>query len=310
MHDAEDDTTTSRERYLPAAALAVLALIWGYNWVVMKWGLEYSPPFVFVTMRNALAALCLFLVLVVLRRPLRPPRPFGLVVLLGLLQTTGFLGFTFWALEGGGAGKTAVLAYTMPFWILLLAWPILGERLAGFQWLVVGLAAAGLLLVLSPWVLDDIFSSLLAVAGGFCWGASAVVAKVIHRRSDVDLLCLTTWQMIWGTIPLGLIALTELGEPVVWEGAFVVALAFNVVLANALAWVLWLWILRVLPAGIAGLGTLAVPVIGLVSGMLQLGERPTAVEALGMALIVAALALLSVATIRVNSRRAGEPGVG
>jgi len=273
----------------------------------MKLGLEYAPPFVFVTLRNGLAALVLLLVLLVLRRPLRPPRPYGLVALLGLLQTTGFLGFTFWALESGGAGKTAVLAYTMPFWILLMAWPILGERLAGLQWVAVGLAASGLLFVLSPWVLTGILSSFLAVAAGLSWGASAIVAKLIHRRADVDLLSLTTWQMLIGTVPLGLISLTGLGEPVVWSPDFVWALAFNVILANSLAWILWLWILRVLPAGIAGLGTLAVPVVGLVSATLQLGERPTVIEAVGMALIGGALALLSVATIRLG--QTGGPAI-
>jgi len=306
-HDAEGAENTggraiaaARNRALPVVALATLALIWGYNWVVMKLGLEYAPPFVFVTLRNGLAAAVLFVVLVVLRRPLRPPRPYGLVALLGLLQTTGFLGFTFWALETGGAGKTAVLAYTMPFWILLMAWPILGERLAGLQWVSVGLAATGLVLVLSPWVLDGITSSVLAVAAGFSWGASAIVAKRIHGRARVDLLSLTTWQMLIGTVPLGLISLTELGEPIVWAPDFIWALAFNVILANSIAWILWLWILRVLPAGIAGLGTLAVPVFGLLSAMLQLGERPTICEAVGMGLIVVALALLSVATIRLG----------
>ena len=55
-----------------------------------------------------------------------------------------------WALESGGAGKTSVLTYTMPFWLLLLAWAFLGERLRGVQWLAVALALAGLVLVLEP----------------------------------------------------------------------------------------------------------------------------------------------------------------
>jgi drug/metabolite transporter (DMT)-like permease len=298
-------------RYLPAAVLALLALIWGYNWVVMKVGLQDAPPFTFATLRNLLAALTLFAVLAGLRRPLRPPRPLGLVLLLGLLQTTGFVGLTMWALESGGAGKIAMLTYTMPFWLLVLAWPLLGERLTGLQWAAVTVSALGLLLVLGPWQLRGLTSSLLAVAGGLSWAASAVVAKVIHRRDAcaerADLLSLTTWQMLLGTVPLGLIALVELDDPIVWSGAFVGALAFNVLLANALAWVLWLWILRALPAGIAGLGTLAIPVVGVISAAVQLGERPSPVEAGGMALIVAALALLSAATMHTHTRLAPQP---
>ena len=75
---------------------------------------------------------------------------------------------------------------------------------------------------------------------------------------------------------------------------FAGTLAYNVVLANAAAWLLWLYALRVLPTGAAGLGTLAVPVVGVLAAWLQLGERPSGAEAVGMVLIIAALAVVSV----------------
>ena len=202
-----------RARDLGALALALLALIWGYNWVVMKIGLEYAQPFTFSALRTFLGALSLFALLLVLRRPLRPP-PLGYTIVIGLLQTTGFVGLLMWALESGGAGKTSVLTYTMPFWLLLLAWAFLGERLHGVQWLAVALALAGLVLVLEPWHLQGGFSSALAVAGGFCWAASAVVVKRLQARHEVDVLSLTTWQMLFGSLPLVLIAaLTWQGGP-------------------------------------------------------------------------------------------------
>ena len=131
-----------RGRDLGAIALALLALIWGYNWVVMKIGLEYasrsrSPP----CARSSAPSACSCCSLV-LRRPLRPAAV-GLTIVIGLLQTTGFVGLIMWALQSGGAGKTSVLTYTMPFWLLLLAWVFLGERLRGVQWLAVALAFGG-----------------------------------------------------------------------------------------------------------------------------------------------------------------------
>jgi drug/metabolite transporter (DMT)-like permease len=128
-----------RGRDMGALALALLALIWGYNWVVMKVGLQYAQPFTFSALRTLLGAVGLFALLLVLRRPLRPP-PLRWTIAIGLLQTTGFVGLMMWALESGGAGKTSVLTYTMPFWLLLLAWAFLGERLRGVQWLAVALA--------------------------------------------------------------------------------------------------------------------------------------------------------------------------
>jgi drug/metabolite transporter (DMT)-like permease len=282
----------ARGRDLGALALALLALIWGYNWVVMKIGLEHAQPFAFSALRTSLGALSLFALLIVMRRSLRPP-PLGYTVAIGLLQTTGFVGLLMWALESGGAGKTSVLTYTMPFWLLLLAWAFLGERLRGVQWLAVALALAGLVLVLSPWDLEGAFSSVLAVAGGFCWAASAVVVKKLQTRHEVDVLSLTTWQMLFGSLPLILIAaLTWQGGPE-WTATFVWALAYNVILGNALAWFLWLFGLRRLSAGAAGIATLATPVIGVTAAWIQLGERPTAGEAAGMACIVGALAIVT-----------------
>jgi drug/metabolite transporter (DMT)-like permease len=281
-----------RGRDLGALALALLALIWGYNWVVMKIGLEYAQPFAFSALRTFLGALSLFVLLLVLRRPLRPP-PLAWTVAIGLLQTTGFVGLLMWALESGGAGKTSVLTYTMPFWLLLLAWAFLGERLRGVQWLAVALALCGLVLVLEPWSLEGTFSSALAVAGGFCWAASAVVVKRMQARHAVDVLSLTTWQMLLGSLPLVLIAaLTWTGGPE-WSWQFALALLYNVTLGNALAWFLWLYALRRLPAGAAGIATLATPVIGVTAAWIQLGERPSGGEAAGMALIIAALAIVT-----------------
>jgi drug/metabolite transporter (DMT)-like permease len=294
-----------RARDLGALALLLLALIWGYNWVVMKVGLQYAQPFTFSALRTFLGAVSLFALLLVLRRPLKPP-PLVWTIVIGLLQTTGFVGLLMWALESGGAGKTSVLTYTMPFWLLLLAWAFLGERLRGVQWLAVALALAGLVLVLEPWRLQGSFSSLLAVAGGFCWAASAVVVKRFQAaHPDVDILSLTTWQMLFGSLPLVLIAaLTWQGSPD-WTLQFDLALAYNVLLGNALAWLLWLFGLRRLPAGSAGIATLAAPVIGVTAAWLQLGERPSAGEAAGMALIISALAIVTVRGVVAGRRDAG-----
>ena len=296
-----------RGRDFGALALALLALIWGYNWVVMKVGLQYTQPFTFSALRTLLGAASLFAVLLVLRRPLRPP-PLRWTIVIGLLQTTGFVGLLMWALQSGGAGKTSVLTYTMPFWLLLLAWAFLGERLRGVQWLAVALALCGLVLVLEPWRLQDTFSSLLAVAGGFSWACSAVVVKRFQAVHETDILSLTTWQMLFGSLPLVLIAaLTWQGGPD-WTPTFAAALAYNVVLGNALAWLLWLFGLRRLSAGAAGIATLATPVIGVASAWIQLGERPSAGEAAGMACIIGALAIVTARGLVAGRQRTLTPG--
>jgi drug/metabolite transporter (DMT)-like permease len=286
------ETSPTRTRDLGILALVLLGPIWGYGWIATKVALDYSNALTFAALRVPFSAACLFVVMLVLRKPLRPP-PLGWTMLIGLLQTTLFVGFVITALHDAGAGKVSVLTYTMPFWLLLLAWIFLGERLRGVQWLAVGLALAGLVLVVRPWAFADALAGVLTVLGGLSWAAAALVVKLFQRRHTVDVLSLTTWQMIFGSVPLVVAAaLTYSGGPD-WTFSFWWGLVYTVLLANAVAWFLWLYALHALPAGAAGLGTLSIPVVGVIAAWLQLGEVPTLVEGIGMVLIIAALAVLA-----------------
>jgi drug/metabolite transporter (DMT)-like permease len=276
-----------------AGALAVLSIIWGYNWVIMKQASSYAGPFQFAALRTVFGTIALFAILAARGQSLRLVAP-GRMLLLGLLQTAAFTGLSQWALVTGGAGKTAVLAYTMPFWLLLLAWPLLGERLRGAQWVAVALACAGLILIVEPWRLaSSLASELLAVLSGLSWAASAIVAKRIRASFAVDLLALTAWQLLFGTVVLVIVALLVPAPPLVIDTPLVLAVAYTALLGTALAWLLWLYVLDALPAGVAGLGSLAIPAIGVLAAWLQLGERPRTSELTGMLLIAAALAVLA-----------------
>lgn len=288
--------------YLPFGALALLALIWGYNWVVMKVGVRYSDPFTFAALRNFFGAIALFAVVVAQRGSLRP-QAFWLTALFGFFQTT-LSGLAVWALYIGSAGKTSVLVYTMPFWLLFIAWPILGERIRGIQWAAVVLALAGLIFVLDPWGLQGLWACVLAVGAGLAWAMASVLFKIIRRHHEIDLLPFTAWQALLGSIPLIVAALLTAPKAPTWNASFVAALLYNVIAASALAWLLWLYVLHSLPLGIAGISSLAVPVVGVIAAWAQLGERPGALEAVGMGLIVAALAILTAREVR-NSRQAG-----
>ena len=155
----------SRPTPLAILALVVLSLIWGYNWVVMKQVIQYVDPFDFSAIRTLLGAMVLFLVLILTRRSMKIVA-LRQVVVLGLLQTGAFTVLIQWALVAGGAGKTAVLVYTMPFWTIPIAWWVLGERIRGLQWLTIGIAACGLVLILEPWSMrGSPLSNVLALLG-------------------------------------------------------------------------------------------------------------------------------------------------
>lgn len=308
MTSRDDPSSTQRRaRDLGALALVVLAPIWGYGWVASKIAVGYSPVMTFSAMRTGLGAVCLLGVLAVTRRSFRPP-PLGFTALIGLLQTTAFVGLNTIGLAGAGAGKVAVLTYTMPFFLLLLAWGFLGERLRGLQWPAVVLAFAGLFLVVSPWTLEGLWPSLVTVLGGLAWAGSALAVKLMQRsHPHVDVLSLTTWQMVIGCLPLiALAVVTQSGWPQ-WTAGYVFGLAYTAVLANAVAWVLWLFALHRLSAGEAGLGTLVIPVLGVILSWVQLGEVPSRWEAVGGPLIIAGLALLAVHGLRAGRRGPAAP---
>ncbi|GAC1615282.1 MAG: cystine transporter YijE [Candidatus Elarobacter sp.] len=270
----------------------MLALVWGYTWVLIKVATHDASPYAVAGGRIGLAVLVLFGVLAATGRSLSPP-PFVPTLVLGLLQTTFFTLFQTVAVSMSGAGKVAVLAYTMPFWVALLAWPFLGERINGARWSALGLAAVGLAFVIAPLQSGSLVADTFAVIAGISWAASAVWAKRLRARLQIDLLSITAWQLLWGAIPLVAIALAR-HDPVHWTASLLVALAFMSVLGGALAWFLWLFILSRLPAGVAALASLATPVVGVLAAALQLHEIPSRSELTGMVLILLALAVNAV----------------
>jgi drug/metabolite transporter (DMT)-like permease len=283
-------------------ALIVMSLIWGYNWVLVKEAMRLAPPFDFSAIRTIGGGILLLGVLSWKGRPLRP-RNVPMTLLVGLLCTTVSVGAATWALVEGGAGKMAILVYAMPFWLILMAWPLLGERPRGLQWTAVALALAGLVLLLEPWdYRGDWFPSALAVASGLAWAASAVVTKRMDRLGEVDVISLSAWQVLFGGLFLAVVALAVPSAPIRWTPWMAGAMTYNVVLTSAVAILMWFYVLKVLPAGIAGLGSLATPVLGLFFAYALLGERFSFWEGWGGLLILAALALLVFQGLRNGNR--------
>lgn len=270
-------------------ALAFLALIWGYSWIATKVATNHASPLAVALGRSALGAVALLATLALTGRSLRPT-PFLPTAIFGLLQTTGFSLTMALAVSMGGAGRASVLAYTMPLWLSLLAWPVLGERIRTRGWVALGLAAIGLGLVATPLGARSFAASALPVLAGLIWAASAVWVIRMRRSVPHDLLALTAWQFVWGALALAPFVFL-LPLEVRWTVPFVAAMGFLAIFANALGWVVWLFVLSRVPASVAGIGSLATPVVGVGLAAVQLHEVPSPRELCGMACIVTALGL-------------------
>ena len=280
-------------------ALFLLTLIWGYNWIVMKLAIQYASPFQFAALRTFIGALMLFVVLFITKRPLKL-QEFPTMLALGLLQTCGFTGLLILALVVGGAGKTSVLSFTMPFWVLLFAWPMLGEKVQGWQWLAVIFALFGIVLIFDPLhIKGDGTSMLMALFSGISWAISVIVSKKLHqRRPELDLLNITAWPTLLGSLPIVVVALILPAPSIIWSQTFILTVTYSIFLSGSLAWVLWTYALQRLPAGIASMASMLIPVIAVICAWLQLGERPNKIELAGMCFIALALVIISTITIR------------
>ena len=286
---------TRRGAYL---ALVALTLIWGFNWIALKFALARADPVILNVHRTWIAVIVLFAILLWQRHPFWPTS-WVAVIVTGFFQTSVNFSATTLALAGGGVGRTSVLVFTMPFWTLVLAWPVLHERVRGSQWVAVAFALAGLTLVVEPWNWrGGLAPKLWAVLSGFGWAAGTVATKYFQRGRALDPLNLVAWQMLAGVIPITALPFL-LGTPAPqWSATYALLLLYVGAVSTGLAFLLWITILRFLPAGTASLNMFAIPVIALVSSMLVFGERLTPAEWVGIASIGAGLAIISMNALR------------
>jgi len=277
----------------PLLALLATILLWAYSWILMKEALAHAGPLDFAALRYLLGAAVLFVALVLARQSLRPP-PLLPTVLIGLCQTAAFQGLEQFALLSGGAGRVALLAYTMPFWAVLLAWWVLGDRLTPRHGLGLGLAALGLLCIIEPWrAMGSVLSTTLGIAGGVAWAAGTVLSKRLFRQQSVSVLGLTAWQMLIGGVALGGVALVVPQRAIQWNWAFIGELAYCAVLASSLAWWLWSIVLKRLSTTVATVSSLGVPIVSVLLAWPILQERPSAPEGLGIVFVLLGLVAIS-----------------
>ncbi|MGE8362774.1 DMT family transporter [Pseudomonas sp.] len=279
--------------------LLVLAiLVWGANWPVMKSGLEHIGPLWFAASRFALGGLCLFVVQLgtgTLRVPTRRDLP--LVISVGLLQMLTFTVLGTYAMLQVDAGRSAVLAYTTPLWVVPAALLFFGERVSRRQVVGVLLGLAGVIALLNPFSLDWsdtalLKANLMLLLASLAW--ALCILHLRHSKGDSTAYQLAPWQMLLATVPLLALAgyfegpFNGDGSRSLWLIALFVgplATAFCFCAVNAAS--MWLSSTSMSTA------MLGVPVVGLLMSSAFLGETLTADLIIGVLAIVGGIALIS-----------------
>jgi drug/metabolite transporter (DMT)-like permease len=256
--------------------LAITSIGWGFNWPATKFLLTELPPLTLRGVTGVLGALLLALLALVRGDNLTVAREiWPRLLTAGLLNVTGWMVLMGLALLWLPASEAALIAYTMPVWASLIAWPVLGERPTLLRTAALVMAFAGLASIMGGNGFAASEAKLPGIVMALAGAAGFALGTVLLKKYPIRLPPLTAaaWQIGLGCLPVAIAGLlletTHLSKvtPLGWG-----LLVYSVVGQFCIAYVSWFAALARLPASVAAIGTMAVPVIGVVTSALALGE--------------------------------------
>ncbi|MCH5586574.1 DMT family transporter [Shimazuella sp. AN120528] len=270
--------------------IITVTLIWGYTWVTMKIGLHDIPPFLFSSLRLLIGGLTLFGVQGFMKKPLFPNKStWKNIIIMSLFMSIGYMGLLTFGMQFVNSGQSSVLVYTMPIIVSLLAHFLLNEKLNTIKIIGLIIGVIGLVSILGQSLLnlhmDSVFfGKILILCSALSWALANIFTKA--RLAGSDIVLFTAWQLLLGAILLfGISSLTESTKAVTWTTSSISTLLFNGIFSTAFTFVAWFWILEKIKASVASITLMAVPILGLFFGWLQLGEPITVNIVVGAILI-------------------------
>ena len=255
--------------------LVLLTLVWGINWPIMKLGVTGFPPLTFRTLCLWLGTPVLGLALLAMRVPFRIPREhWRELLVLAVFNMFIWHGMIIIAVQSLSSGRSAILGYTMPMFSAVLGAWFFGNRLARRAW--AGVAAATLGVVLLLWhefthLTGRPDGVLLALVAASTW---ALGTQLLRRtKMPVPTLAISFWMTAMTAVVMTVLAVTFEQDrwiapsPTHWG-----AIVFNAVLVFGFAHAAWFYLARSLPPVASTLSVMLIPVVGVFSGALALGE--------------------------------------
>ena len=280
---------------LGLAFLAVTSIGWGLNFPIMKYILSEWPPLSARGLSGIVGAAALALVALLQRQRLAVPGRMRLrLVLVSLLTISSWVAFMGLALVWLDAREAAVLAISVPVWVALMAWPVLGERLTPLRAAALAVALGGIFILIGGNSLDASIEKLpgfvLALAGAVCVGLGTVLTK--HFPLEMPPTSLAAWQIGIGCLPVAIVGiLFEQPQPAALSALGWAAMAYLTLVQFCLCYVCWFVALERLPAATASIGTLLVPVVGVLSAAAMLHEPFGLREVIALAVALGCVAL-------------------
>ena len=278
--------------YSRLALAALVAAVYAGCYSAIRAGLPFSPPFRYAGLRALIGGTVLLALLAARREPLLPTRRLWPAVLaLALIGTLFGFGAMFTSPHHTGAGLASVLGNTGPLIVIVLAAIFLAEPITRAKAAALLLGTTGVLLIALSGVsggrAGTSVGALIPLVAALSGASASVIVK--RARLGTEVLSVTAWQFLVGSIPLLLLsASTERDRSIQWTPQFLFVLLFLALPGTAFATALWYWLLQRDDVGRLTLVLFLVPVIGLMLGMALFAERLSAMQGVGVGLALAA----------------------
>lgn len=300
---AADAGSVVHSRTAAVLLLVVLTLIWGVHWAVVKVGVTYMPPLGYANLRLASGLATVVLVLGLQGKLRLPPREdLPIVFSVGLGQiAAGILVINFVILVVG-AGRSSVLQFTMPLWVAILGAVFFRVRPKPHEAIGLALGIIGLTVLFNPVSVDwsqpgEAAGMIALLANAALWGAVTIHIRRHTWRSTPGLL--QPWQLVVALVPVAIATFFVEGfGGITWSLEVVLILLYSGPLATAFGFWASQAVTRALGAQASATGFLAIPVVGLVSGAVFLGESLGPLDVVGFTLVLAGVGLASLWTPR------------
>ncbi|HEY0567952.1 MAG TPA: DMT family transporter [Xanthobacteraceae bacterium] len=274
----DSQPTAARANITPAGLmfLAITSVGWGFNWPVTKYLLSELPPLTMRGSAGVIGAGLLALMAVVSGQSLHVPRAlWPRLVLAAVLNVALWMALMGLALLWLPASEAALIAYTMPVWASMLAWPILGERPNLLRVISLVMAFAGLAAIMGgngfAASVEKLPGIIMALGGSVGFAVGTVMAKKLPLT--LPPLSAAAWQIGIGCLPVAVVGFAvENADITKLSNLGWVLMFYSTVIQFCIAYVAWFAALARLPASVAAIGTMAVPVIGVVASAVALHE--------------------------------------
>lgn len=271
-----------------------IIITWGMAWPINKIGLAYMSPLWYTASRLIVGTATMMALIIVIKKFTFPKRQdLPLITVIGILQISVYILLANVGLSYLPAGRSSLLAYTTPLWVMPAATLFFNEKAGITRWAGFILAIFGLFVLLSPWELNwsdkhILFGTGMLLLASLCWAISMLCARYMHwTKSPLELI---PWQLLIGTIPILIFAwIKEPALTVDWNPLLILSLVYTGILVTGISYWSGLVVNKELPTIVVSLGFLAVPVFSLIVSAFYMHEMISLPTAFAMGLILLGL---------------------